>query len=408
MKLITNRRVYLVAGFVVLLLILFFFSNLSIIRTNSGGYDFFTHWYATRIYVKDGVDPYSDVAVSRLTSAMEDELDPGEDEVFRFAAPLFSIIFLTPFSLVGDFTIARAMWMTLLEISLVSIGWMFLNLITTNKKVTIFTILGIILLFSLPSVSAILSGSLTIIGLALFAIAAMLMVRQKDEAAGLLLAFSLVKTELFYPGVLLILVWAVFRGRKRIFWWFLGTYTLLMGFSILLIPDWVFSYLQVIMNYSGINPLQALPSTDAAMAFRLNLVKNLAVVLLLVFEWIVVKVQGKRKLAWNIVLLLLLLPWFGRGIHIEHTILYLPSLIITMGLFYDLWKDRTYIGILLLPIFLFILSWLFSGVFITEISIVLSRIIQYVVQPVIILVFLYWVRWWVLRSEKFRNPIIQN
>lgn len=407
-KLITTRRIYFLIGLAALLLILLFFGNLSINKSNPGGFDFFTHWYATRIYIKDGVNPYSEIAETRITDMMSEQLEPGESDVFRFAVPLFSIVFLTPFSLVGEFRIASALWTTFSQLILILTSWLFLNLVTTNKKLLVNVILTLLMLFSLPSVSAFLSGSLTIVSFALFAFSAMCMILKKDEAAGLLLAFSLVKADLFFPGVLLILIWAAFRGRMRIFWWFLGTFTLIMGFSILLIPDWVLSYLQVITSYTGINPMQVVPPNDSTMTLRLNLVKILAVIALLFFEWIVVRIQGKRKLAWNIALLLLLLPWFGRSMNIEQTILYLPSLTIALGLFFDQWQHKAYNSILLLPILLFILSWIFSGFFLTGISIVLSKIILFVVQPAIILIFLYWVRWWVLRSEKFSHPIINN
>ncbi len=400
-RLILTKRLYLFIGFIILLLVLLFFANLTLARTNPGGYDFFTNWYASRIYIKDGIDPYSDIAVARISEAMIDELDPGENEIFRFASPLFSIIFLTPFSLVGDYTIARALWMTLLEVSLVATVWMLSSFNNVKKKIFVTSILSVIILFCLPSISAIMSGSLTILAMVLFVLAVILIINQHDEAAGLVLCFSLVKAELFYPGVLLILAWAAFRGRWRIIWWLLGTFTLVMGFSILLIPGWMISYLQVILKYSGINPLVLLVSNDTAMTFRLNLVKNVAVAILLVFEWIVVRFQGRRKTAWNAGLLLLMLPWFGRDTHIEQTILYLPALTLIIGLFLSTWKEKTYISILLFPILIFIMGWAFSGVYIKDISIVLSRIIVYVVQPLIILVFFYWVRWWVLRSEKF-------
>ena len=403
-KFITTKRLYLLLAFILMLLVLLFFANLAMAEENPGGYDFFTHWYATRIYIKDGVNPYSELSISRTSEAMSLALEPAREEIFRFSAPLFSIFILTPFSLVGDFNIARALWMTFQEVLLIAIVWLLSNNFPQKKKSMIISMLALLCVFSLPSISAILNGSLTIVGLFFFVAAVALVNRQSDEAAGLLLSFSLIKAEIFYPGIILLLVWAAIRGRRRIVWWFLSTFTLLMGFSILLVPDWVVSYLQVILRYSGINPLEPLPAMDNAMVWRLNLVKNLAIVIVLILEWIVVKFQGKRKIAWNIGLLFTLLPWFGSGIHIEHTALYIPALILIIGLFLSTWKENIYIVILVLPIFLFILSWTFSGLFVSGISIVLSRIVLYVVQPSIVLIFYYWVRWWVVRSEKFAIP----
>lgn len=403
-KLITAKRLYLLLAFILALMVVLFFGNFAFVKANSGGYDFFTHWYATRIYIKDGVNPYSEISIARTAEAINQALEPADNEEFRFTAPLFAIIPLTPFSLVGEFKVARALWMTFQEVAWIAIVWLLSDQFKIKKKISVILILIVLCGFSLPSISAILNGSQTLTALFFFVLAVSLITRQSDEAAGLLLNFSLIKAELFYPGVLLLLIWAAIRGRKRILGWFIGTLILLMGFSILLIPDWSISYLRVIISHFGINPLEPLPSLANPMTLRLTLLKNLVITTLLILEWIVVRFQGKKKIIWNIGLLFTLLPWFGVGMHIEHTTLYLPAMIIITLLFLSTWNEKISFSILLLPIFLFILSWIFSGLFFSGISIVLSRIILYVVQPLTILVFYYWVRWWVLRSEKFSIP----
>jgi len=403
-KLITTRRLYIVIGFFVLLFVLLIFGNLLIVKANPGGLDFFSHWYATRIYIKDGVNPYSDISISRLAEAIDFELNPADGEVYRFVAPLFSIVLYAPLSLVGDFTIARAIWMALLEISIVICGVLLMNWFPWKKNLIITTILSLVTLFALPSVMAVTKGSLVVAGMLLFCVAATLILKKHDEAAGSLLAFSLVQPPLFFIGVLVILIWSGFRKRSRIIWWFLGTFTLLVGFTMLLIPDWIISYTQILTNYTNVNPMQPSVEIDNLMTYRLML-KSVAILILLFYEWIIIKEAGKRRIAWNFALLLVTIPWMTRNIPIENTILYLPSLLIAVSLLGERWKEKALSIVLLLPISLFLLAWVFSGVLIPGISIVLSKIIIYVVQPLIILLFIYWSRWWVLSSEKFHNPL---
>ena len=403
-KLITTRRLYIVIGFFVLLFVLLIFGNLLIAKANPGGLDFFSHWYATRIYIKDGVNPYSDISITRLAEAIESELNPADEEVYRFVAPLFSIVLYAPLSLVGDFTIARAIWMAILEISLVISGLLIMNWFPWKKNLIIITILSLVALFALPSVMAVKNGSLVVAGMLLFCVAATLILKKQDEAAGSLLAFSLVQPPLFFIGVLVILIWSGFRKRSRIIWWFLGTFTLLVGFTLLLIPEWVISYAQILTNYSSVNPMQPSVEINNLMTYRLML-KNVAILILLFYEWIIIKETGKRRIAWIFALLILTLPWMTRNIPIENTILYLPPVLIAVSLLGERWKEKALNIVLLLPIVLFVMAWVFSGVLIPGISIVLSKIIIYVVQPLIILLFIYWSRWWVLSSEKFHNPL---
>lgn len=376
-----------------------------IAKANPGGYDYFAHWYATRIYIKDGVDPYSEISISRIADAMEIDLNPAEGEIYRFAAPLFAIILYTPLSLVGDFTLARSIWMALLEISIVITSVLLLNWLPWKKNFLKIALLSAVTLFSLPSIMAVINGSLVVAGLILFCVAATLILKKQDEAAGMLLAFSLVQPVLFFVGVLLILFWAGFRKRSRIIWWFLGTLVLLIGFTLLLNPGWVFSYAQILINYSSNNPMLPTIDFENPITARLVLLKSVTILILLVYEWIIVKGEGKRRMAWNFALLLVVLPWMVRNTPVENTLLYLPSGLIAVSLFWERWREKAYNIGLLLPMILFILAWIFSGILVPVISIVLSGIIINVVQPLIIMLFIYWSRWWVISSEKFQSSI---
>ena len=138
---------------------------------------------------------------------------------------------------------------------------------------------------------------------------------------------------------------------------------------------------------------------------RLVLLKSVTILILLVYEWIIVKGEGKWRMAWNFALLLVVLPWMVRNTPVENTLLYLPSGLIAVSLFWERWREKAYNIGLLLPMILFILAWIFSGILVPVISIVLSGIIINVVQPLIIMLFIYWSRWWVISSEKFQSSI---
>ena len=106
--------------------------NYSYARQNPGGNDFLVHWMGTRALIRDGISPYSDETALRIqTFAYGRPAQPGEHEL-RVAYPLYSIVLFVPFALIEDFTLARAFWMTLLEVGLVML--VFLGLSLTRWK----------------------------------------------------------------------------------------------------------------------------------------------------------------------------------------------------------------------------------------------------------------------------------
>lgn len=400
-KFITTRRLLIIVGLFILLFMLLIYANLQIVKASPGGYDFFPHWYATRIYIKDGINPYSETSIGRIEDAMKLVLIPGEAEVYRFAAPLFAVVLYTPVSLIGDFEIARAVWMALLEIMLFVTCLMLVRWVNWKRSPWVILLLCLLTLLALPSIQALIDGSIVIPAIFIFGLAATLIQNKHDEAAGLLLAFSLVHPILLSIGVIMVLIWAGFRHRTKIIWWFLGTFLLLIGFTVLLVPDWTFSYIKILLDYTDFNPMIPASVIENQMVDRLNLAKTVLIIILLFYEWVIVKAQGKRRMTWNFALLFLLLPWMANRIPVENTVLYMPSIILTTCLIAERWKERAWTVSLLFPVALFILAWVFSGILIPDVSIVLSKIIIFVVQPLLILLFIYWARWWVLSQEKF-------
>ena len=92
--------------------------NISYVTKNPGGNDFLVHWVATQNFVYESISPYSDTTALEIqTMVYGRAARPGEHEL-RPAYPLFSIFLFLPFGLIKNYFIARAIWMTVLEISL--------------------------------------------------------------------------------------------------------------------------------------------------------------------------------------------------------------------------------------------------------------------------------------------------
>jgi len=245
-----------------------------------------------------------------------------------------------------------------------------------------------------------MNGSMAIVGFAFLCFSASTLIQNQDEAAGLLLAFSLVIPNLSGVCALFIVIWAILNKRWKLVGWFIGTFVLLIGFSVLLIPGWLVDYGNSLVKYSGINPVRAQAFSPSLLTIRLMITKNLILLGLLISEFFFVRTVGKRRLLWQIALLFTVSPWLGWKVQFDHTILVIPGLIIGLGFLLDVWQNKAKRALFLMPLLLWLLLWLFSG-YLFEIPISLTETFTEIIFPSIVLVLIYWSRWWILSKEKY-------
>jgi uncharacterized membrane-anchored protein YitT (DUF2179 family) len=382
------------------LMVALFFGNLSLVKANPGGLDFLAHWQGSRAFILDGTNPYSDQAAALIESGTR-ELTLDSTNNYRFVSPLFSLLFLAPVAVIGEFTIARAVWMTLLEGMVLLSAYLMAGWLVRKRTgwITLFVIL--VLLFNLATVTALLDGSMAIIGFSAIILTIHFILKKQDELAGLMLAFSLVKPDLVLPILLVLFVWLLIKKRFTVLTWFLGTFGLLLGFSLVLNPAWLKDYFATVIEYSMRNPVRVEEWQPTALEIRLVLVKNLAIVLLLIVEWFRVNGSGEKRLIWITGLLFAVVPWLGRSILLENTIFIYPALLIGLGYLGGIRGNRSSPGILGIALLLSVSGWLLSGNLIPGIAENWGMIWNSVVLPFVALIILYWSRWWVIRQEKF-------
>jgi len=354
--------------------------------------DFLAHWQGARSFIIDGANPYSD-QVARLIATKASEISPGETGDYRFVEPLLSLLVFTPFALIPEFEIARAMWMTLLEMSLLLSAYLISSSIR-NKGWLIGLIVSIIVIgLNFPNVNSLLDGNLLLISIVLIVGSFYLLLRQNDEGAGLLLALSLVKPETAYPIIVVLLIWVILKRRWTVLWWFIAVVVILVGFSLLLIPDWPIHYLQSVIEFSARNPVRQEELSPTALEIRLLVVKNLAVGLLIIYEWFLVKTEGRQRLLWNMGLLMAVLPWIGGHVYLENSGFIFIALLIGLGFLSQIRINKSNLAFHVFSLLFVFSSWIFSGSLVPGISESWVRIWHNAVLPVLALIILYWSRW---------------
>ncbi len=394
-----NTFLFIIIAVVVLAVLgLLTWGNYRFAAENPGGNDFLVHWMGTRSLVRDGLDPYSDEVALRIqTAAYGRAAQPGEHQL-RVAYPLYSIIVFLPFALVGDFTLARALWMTVLEAALVLLA--FLSLRLARWRVGPFMLI-LLLLFSLlwyHGFRPLINGNAVIL-VTLGLVGGFLALRAgADELAGVLFAFTTIKPQVVVLVLAFVVFWAFVRGRTRMVGWMVGTVILLSASAALIIPNWILENLREVIIYPSYNP----PGTPRAAfiewwpAFgsRLGWALTGAMALLLLVEWWSNRNAEFPAFYWTACLTLAAGQWIGIQTDPGNFIVLFPVLILVLAQLSDRWKT---VGRFIVIVSLLVL---FAGIWALFLNTVdyagqpVQSAVMFFPLPAFLLVSLYWVRWW--------------
>lgn len=247
----TPPWVYLGAGLMVLVtLVALTEVNYRFALANPGGNDFLARWMGAHMWLKEGLNPYDErvsLASQMVIYGRPADTSRGED-IAHFVYPLFSMLFFAPFGLL-DYPLARALWMTLLEIALVAVVPLSLHLAgypARGKALlawVLFTILGYI------GIHTIVLGQFAGLNVLLILTGLVLIYNRSDLAAGLVLALTASKPQMTFLLLPLVLIWAFSTRRWHLVGGLLGGLVGLILGSLALIPTWPQQFLRQLMEY---------------------------------------------------------------------------------------------------------------------------------------------------------------
>ena len=220
-------------------------------RPIPGGNDFLTHYGAWQAYVSEGVSPYSEQAALRTQVAIYGRAAlPGEDQN-RMVYPFYSILIHGPFALIEDYTLARAIYMTLSQVALGVGVLLCLRLFRWQLSAPMLAFVLVWAFFYYPDARGILIGQFAILAFAAFAATLVLLVRKQDAWAGAILVFTTIKPTLVFLVVPFLLLWSVTQRRWKFAIGFLATWSILMVASFFILPSWFGDWVYRVTLYSG-------------------------------------------------------------------------------------------------------------------------------------------------------------
>jgi len=374
--------------------------NYSFSKDNPRGNDFLIQYEGTRALLLDGNSPYGEEAALRIQVAAYGHPAQADEDQLRFSYPLYSVILFAPFSVIKNYILARAVWMTMLELSLITMTFISFRLVEWKPPLSL---QALILLFSLTWYHAIrgVENGNSVILVALLISAIFLLIKEnKDQAAGILLAITTIKPQLVILLIYLILTWSIYQKRWLLIRWFITTMTALVLVGFLLVPNWILQNIWEILKYPDYNHVDTIAAAITELIPSFGITSKLGILaglgILLIYEWWNGRKEQFSRFLWVAFLTLVINQWIGIQTCPDNFIIFLPSVILILSVCDKRWEKRgplivgSALGILLFGLWvLFLLTN--QQTYQTD-----QNPVMFIPLPALTFICLYWIKWWII------------
>ena len=387
---------------VLIILIALTIANFRFSEELPGGNDFLGRWMGARYWVQEGISPY-DPQVGRASQQLiygrAVDREAGED-IQDFLYPFPAMIFFAPFGVL-PYTLARALWMTILEVSLPILALIGIAIADWKPRRAVLISLLLFSLLWYHGTRAVIIGQFAVIEALLMAGALLAVKRGRDPLAGILLGLSIAKPQMAVLLIPFVFLWAAYARRWTIVTWGIGTIAGLLAVSVVLLPEWPVMWLRQLIEhptYTVIGPpveilADAFPSISGVIAVALGG----ALVLYLVWEW--AKAVGKpdRWFQWTAALTIVITNLVAFRTATTNYVVLLPALCLVFAVLADRWGTRGDVVILLLMTFILVGTW---ALFLATVEGNVEQPVMYLPLPILTLLGLWWARWWAVRAVR--------
>jgi Glycosyltransferase family 87 len=388
---------------IIVLLIGLGWANYNFAQDNLSGEGFSAQWIGIRSLITAGNSPYSDLVTAEIQAAMQRETSFAPGNPPRYTSPIYAGLVVFPFALIGNKTLAHALWLTVQLIDIFMLMTLGIKLTAWNPSWYIFLLFLLLTIFSYHVVIPWLDGGMSIWA-ALFLVLGFLAINSdRDEFAGVAFGLSALQPQMIILVLVFTLIWAATRKRKLLILWFFITLIFLSILGLFLVPDWIMQYLRVVyqftQNFPPGTPGILFKSTWPGLGTQLSWLVSVVSAFILLIEWWLAMRKDFRWYLWTACLTLVISQWIGiPTIPGNFSGLILPLILIS-ALFIERWPRRgQWVGVLLAGILL-LWEWalLYSDLLSSQPGMQLNLILP---LPLILLLGLYWVRWWALKPRR--------
>jgi hypothetical protein len=376
-------------------------ANYRYAERNRAGDHFLPLYSGTRLFLETGADPYTRGAARAAQEMAYGRRARGDESPQQFLYPFYSILVFAPFTLFDDYLMARALWMTMLEMALFLLVALSINLSKWRLSTPMLALLLVFAVLWFHSVRPILNGDPAVLVALLIAGGCWALRAGNEPLAGFLFGMGLIKPQMVLLLLVFVLIWAVSTRRWVLFWSVLATGFFLWAVATLLRPDWIMQNLRQVMAFREVRP----PSTPGAI-FRIvipgigaQLGWTLTVFTLgmLFWEWKEARRRDFRWFYWTVGLTLALTNLAGIHTATENYVALLPGIVLVLAVWDERWGAlgrglavTSMLGLLLglWTLFFFTLR---PG------DPLFQHPVMFLPAPIMVVIGLYWARWTVIR-----------
>ncbi len=377
--------------------------NYRFAQQNPGGNDFLARWNGAHEWLMNGKNPYSNevsLIAQKLIYGRAANPSLGED-VAHFVYPLYSMLFFAPFGLM-EYTLARAVFMTVIELCLVLITIVSLRI--SGWRVRRIGLIGV-LLFGLLwycAIRAIILGQYAAINALLMLLAIWAIQQKQDVAAGILLTLSTSKPQMSYLLVLYVLYWAITVKRWKIIGSTATSFIVIMIITYFLLPGWPMDWLRQLISYPTYtdrigSTLSIIASWMPGIMQQINIFLHGAFYLYLAVEWIRSRGKDTNTFVWTAFLTLVVTNLVAYRTATPHYVALVAPLFLVNKILLDRWQNvgKWFNGAIYLVFFAGL--W---ALFLVTVRGTDEQPVMYLILPFTLLFLLWWIRWWVVRPNR--------
>ncbi len=370
---------------------------------NISGEGFLVQWISIHAFVTGGESPYSDPVTAQIQKNVVTEYSFAPGNPPRYTSPLYTGAVVFPFALIGDKALAHGLWLTLQLAAVFIIIIVGLILTAWKPAWYIFLVISVITIFSYHVVIPWLDGGMSIWATLFLALALLAIQQNRNEVAGILLALSAIQPQMVILPVIFTLVWAGSQRKRILIFWFFIALVFMSVVGLFLVPDWIFQYLRILIKFT-----QNFPPGSPGYLFKNNwpglgkqlgwLISAILAIILLVEWWLALKKEFHWFL-WTVCLTMVISQWIGIPPIPANLIGLILPLILISAMLTERWPHGGDWAAVLLCVLLFIWEWALFWLDITgsQPGMQLNLIIP---LPLVLLIGLYWVRWWAIKPRK--------
>jgi len=378
--------------------------NYQFAKNNPGGNDFLAHYVGTRALIYQGISPYGDQVAEEIQIAVFGRLAQEGEIEHRVVYPIYSTLIFAPFALIQDYIIARVAWMTFLEISLIVTSLLALNLFSWKPNMGVLAFYFLFSIIWYYGFRGLVNGNAVVLVSLFFTGALVAIKERKDRIAGLLLAFSTIKPNLAILVVVFVLFWCMYQKKNQIILSFFCIMIALVLGGMLVIPNWIVQNLWELIKYPAYNPAGSIGEIFGSLFPEIELPLRLTISigfgLLLVYEWWHARQKEFESFLWTICLTIVVSQWIGIQTDPGNFVILFTPFIMVLAYLDKRWKKygtvviSSILGVVLIGLwvlFLVTLDYDYQP---------MQSSIMFFPFPGIVLVGLYWIKWWVTGSKK--------